>query len=159
MGTAGPSRACYTLMHTDHIRRSSANPSLGPQAENRLETLMRIWRALHEHVKFVHGPEKQYRSLPTAYRPHLWPVCWMSVRTAQESTTPSGTHRCQWGPVQKSAGCTGPCTNCTDSCSARQNPYVFLRVSELEWHTITLRVRVDIFGHFKPCMTEIYLHI
>ena len=24
---------------------------------------------------FVHGPEKPYRSLSTACRPHLWPVC------------------------------------------------------------------------------------
>ena len=41
-----------------------------PQTENRLKKLIRIWRALHEYVNFVHDPEKQYRSLSTAYRPH-----------------------------------------------------------------------------------------
>ena len=34
-----------------------------PQNENRLKKLIRIWRALHEYVNFVHDPEKQYRSL------------------------------------------------------------------------------------------------
>ena len=34
-----------------------------PQTENRLKKLIRIWRALHEYVNFVHDPEKQYRSL------------------------------------------------------------------------------------------------
>ena len=33
------------------------------QTENRLKKLIRIWRALHEYVNFVHDPEKQYRSL------------------------------------------------------------------------------------------------
>eukprot|EP01048_Picozoa_sp_COSAG05_P008278 COSAG05_NODE_623_length_8291_cov_4.353394_6_plen_96_part_00 len=27
-----------------------------------------IWRTLHEYVNFVHGPEKQYRSLLPYYR-------------------------------------------------------------------------------------------
>ena len=31
------------------------------------------------------------------------------------------------------------------------------RPVESEKHVVT--VRVDIIGHFKPCMTEIYLHI
>eukprot|EP01048_Picozoa_sp_COSAG05_P014307 COSAG05_NODE_1608_length_4413_cov_6.524108_1_plen_184_part_00 len=29
----------------------------------------RIWRALHEYVKFVHDPETQYKSLSVAHRP------------------------------------------------------------------------------------------
>ena len=29
----------------------------------KLKKLIRIWRALHEYVNFVHDPEKQYRSL------------------------------------------------------------------------------------------------
>ena len=40
-----------------------SNPATGPHTENRLEKLIRIWRALHEYVNFVHDPEKQYRSL------------------------------------------------------------------------------------------------
>ena len=30
---------------------------IGPQTENRLKKLIRIWRALHEYVNFVHDPE------------------------------------------------------------------------------------------------------
>eukprot|EP01048_Picozoa_sp_COSAG05_P008309 COSAG05_NODE_626_length_8254_cov_12.820846_10_plen_219_part_00 len=38
---------------------------------------IRIWRALHEYAIFVHDPEKQYRSLSTAYQPHFgrYEVC------------------------------------------------------------------------------------
>ena len=43
--------------------RSEADFCIGPQTENRLKKLIRIWRALHEYVNFVHDPEKQYRSL------------------------------------------------------------------------------------------------
>ena len=37
--------------------------SASDQTENRLKKLIRIWRALHEYVNFVHDPEKQCRSL------------------------------------------------------------------------------------------------
>ena len=40
-----------------------------PQTENRLKKLIRIWRALHEYVNFVHDPEKQYRSLSACWNP------------------------------------------------------------------------------------------
>ena len=45
------------------IGRISSDFDIGPQTENRLQKLIRIWRALHEYVNFVHDPEKQYRSL------------------------------------------------------------------------------------------------
>ena len=53
-------------LHTGPIfdrLRSEADFCIGPQTENRLKKLIRIWRALHEYVNFVHDPEKQYRSL------------------------------------------------------------------------------------------------
>ena len=40
-----------------------ANWNIGPQTEYPLKKLIRIWRALHEYVSFVHDPEKQYMSL------------------------------------------------------------------------------------------------
>ena len=45
-------------------RGSGLDFCIGPQTENQLKKLIRIWRALHESVNVVHGPEKQYRSLP-----------------------------------------------------------------------------------------------
>ena len=59
------------------ICRISANHSIGPQTENRLKKIIRIWRALHEYVNVVHDPEKQCRSLSTAYRPHVWLVWYL----------------------------------------------------------------------------------
>ena len=63
-----------------HGSMAKCNLYIGPQTENRLKKLISIWRALHEYVNFVHGPQKAYRSLSTAYRPHLWPV-WRDGNT------------------------------------------------------------------------------
>ena len=41
--------------------------------------LMRIWRALHVYVNFVHDREKPYRSLSTVYGPHLCPAVSVGV--------------------------------------------------------------------------------
>ena len=71
----------FTVLHTGHIRRSIRRCSI------------RIWRALHEYVNFVQGPENQYRSLSTAYRPHLWPVC-KSMNESQRAYLNAST---KWG--------------------------------------------------------------
>ena len=42
-----------------------------PQTENRLKKLIKIWRALHEYVNFVHDSEKQYRSLSACWNPSV----------------------------------------------------------------------------------------
>ena len=48
------------------------------------------------------------------------PLAIAQVQLSQFLNTPV-----PWGAVKKSAGCTGSCTTFTDSCSARQNPFVF----------------------------------
>ena len=47
------------------------------------EKLMRIWRALHVNVNFVHDREKPYRSLSTVSMPHLCPA--LSVGVGEEN--------------------------------------------------------------------------
>ena len=43
-------------MHEIIVRALDEMQLLGPQIENRLENLIRVWRALHEYVNFVHDP-------------------------------------------------------------------------------------------------------
>ena len=55
------SDAAYSISASDKNAVESAE--IGHETENRLKKLIMIWRALHEYVNFVHGPEKPYRSL------------------------------------------------------------------------------------------------
>ena len=49
------------IMHEIIVRALDEMQMLGPQIENRLEKLIRVWRALHEYVNFVHDPD--YRTV------------------------------------------------------------------------------------------------
>ena len=62
--------------------------SASDQAENRLKKLIRIWRALHEYVNFVHDPEKQY-SCTGSYLGGLRPVVVRPPLMTHDSWTPS----------------------------------------------------------------------
>ena len=44
-------------MHEIIVRALDEMQLLSLQIENRLEKLIRVWRALHEYVNFVHDPD------------------------------------------------------------------------------------------------------
>ena len=64
---ASSTPVAYSISASDKgVFRSVEIRPIGTSAlrlENRLKKLIRIWRALHEYVNFVHDPDKQHMSL------------------------------------------------------------------------------------------------
>ena len=98
-------RCCDLPSEGKSQHRYFINHSSGPHTENRLEKLIRIWRALHEYVNFVHDPEKQYRSLSACWNPGVTtyimvygPIQRREINSEQASDPKKNEAR--WGLLQ-----------------------------------------------------------